>query len=544
MKVRLSLSWMIVSLALLAPIAQGAETATGNVAEVAAGTDAGSEPGVAAGAAAGTADVAAAGNTTDAVIGTAADSAPGADARPVAGAEGAAAAHLPEPLAPSGLQDRVTDEEDESQEPKATKSDVEAVHGEVEVLRDQWQRSLDRAFPYTVVQSNRPLIISGTGQLRYNQTLNSDQNAPSGFTIPFFSLAFTGNLRKDYLEGKNVDYSLGIQTTGTSTISITDAWLSYQLLNSLDKEGPRLSIAGGQQKKNFGNEATATEAFKPTIKVAQFASNLNLDERDLGLVLAGDLLPALDYGYNYRVPLVQYWLAAFNGTGPNTSDNNSQKDFLGRIQFNAPVHYDHPLRGLSLGLSGYRGRKSYTATNTTTTTATFNTNATPPVATTLTTSSSTASITSKGDKNRWGADLAYVNTPVGFTLEWVRGEDLSPVNGTVRNGVATTRVGFNKVIEEGYTFTLFYNFGEQFVNSAKQQDRYDDFYPLTYQPFVRFDRWVPNTSNYGTHTDITTLGFNWFFAQTTKLQFNYNIRTEHPVDKNNDEFLVQFQFGF
>jgi len=499
MKVKSSLSWLVIVLALSVPAAYGAEAPTDSAAVVPVEAPA-----------------------VDPV-----SEAPAADA--------------------GGLQERVVDEvspAEENREPNAKKSDIEAVHTEVETLRDQWQQSLSRAYPYTVVQANRPLIISGVGQLRYDHTFNQIANTPDSFTIPFFSLNFAGNLRKDYLEGKNVDYQLGIQTTGTSAISITDAWLSYQIFNSLDSTGPRLSITAGQQKKYFGIEATATEAFLPTIKLAQFAANLGLSTRDLGLVLAGDVLPNVDFGYNYRVPLLQYWLGGINGNGANTSDNNNNKDIFGRIQINAPVNYDHPLRGLSLGVSGYNGWDTKTATNTKTTTATFNTTATPAVPTTLTTATTTASIGQNGKKERYGADLAYVNTPVGFTLEYVHGRDEVATNGTVTNGVVKTPYGFREVNEEAYTFTLFYNFGDQFVTAAKNQDRYDDFYPVTYQPFFRFDRWVPDTSHYGTHSDIYTAGFNWFFAQTTKLQLNYNYKAENGTSPRTNEFLAQFQFGF
>jgi hypothetical protein len=316
--------------------------------------------------------------------------------------------------------------------------------------------------------------------------------------------------------------------------------LRYQIFNSLDKEGPRLSISAGQQKKFFGNEATATEAFKPTIQSAQFASKLGLDPRDIGLVLAGDLLPANDYGYNYRVPAVQYWLGVINGSGPNTVEFNNEKDLFARIQLNAPVHYDHILRGLSLGISGYKGWNSAAATTTTTNTVVNGTGQTVS-------SSSTATLNKKGIKQRWGTDLAYVNTPIGFTLEYVRAKDLAVSNGTVKNGVRSQTAGFKTIDEEGYTFTLFYNFGDQFVNAAKAQDRYDDYYPLTYQPFVRFDRWVADTDSSGVRTDIWTVGFNWFFAQTTKLQLNYNITRDYKGGgnvTNIDAFLAQFQFGF
>ena len=101
------------------------------------------------------------------------------------------------------LQQRGLDEsEDESKEPKATKSEVEAVRDEIQVLRDQWQRSLDLGFPTTVVQSNRPLLISGTGQLRYthNKLFLHDDPLPANtfnaVNIPFFAINFAGNLRK------------------------------------------------------------------------------------------------------------------------------------------------------------------------------------------------------------------------------------------------------------------------------------------------------------------------------------------------------------
>jgi phosphate-selective porin len=61
---------------------------------------------------------------------------------------------------------------------------------------------------------------------------------------------------------------------------------------------------------------------------------------------------------------------------------------------------------------------------------------------------------------------------------------------------------------------------------------------------VRFDRWDPNKSISGDQKDIYTFGLNWFFAETTKLQFNYNLKKEESNEVDNNEFLVQFQYGF
>jgi phosphate-selective porin len=434
--------------------------------------------------------------------------------------------------------------------PPATQTDIQGVREEIQLLRDQWQRGIDR----TVVSTKRLLTITGTGTLKYNKPNPFLDDNPSGveaFSTPSFILNFTGNLYKDYVEGKDLNYSLGLSTTDKGAISITNANLTYNIINTLDKEGPRLSITGGQQKKFFGIEATASEEFKPTVSGAQFATKLGLDARDIGFVIAGDFLPENDYAYSYRVPAVQYYLGFVNGTGANAAESNNSKDIFARLQFNAPVNYDHILRGLSLGASYLRGRTNYTATNTTTNTSTFNTNTTPLINTTVTTSTKTDTINKGGDKERWGVDLAYVNTPIGFTLEYAHGTDLIPANGTIttKNGATTKTVpyGFKKTDQEGYTFTLFYNFGDQFVNSIKTQERWDDYYPLTYQPFVRFDRWVPDTDTRKIRTDIWTVGFNWFFAATTKFQVNYNITRDYKSDGgeyNNDAFLAQFQFGF
>ncbi|GAM10294.1 hypothetical protein OR1_02582 [Geobacter sp. OR-1] len=331
--------------------------------------------------------------------------------------------------------------------PPATQTDIQGVREEIQLLRDQWQKGIDR----TVVSTKRLLTISGTGTLKYAKTnpfLKDNASGVDSFSTPSFGLTFSGNLYKDYVEGKDLNYSLGFLTTDKNAISITNANLTYNILNTLDKEGPRLSITGGQQKKFFGIEATASEEFKPTVAGAQFATKLGLDARDIGFVLAGDFWPENDFGYSYRVPAVQYWLGLINGTGANAAENNNSKDVFARVQLNAPVNYDHILRGLSFGASYLRGRTNYTATKTTTNTSTVNTNTTPAINTTITTSTKTDTFTQTGDKERWGVDLAYVNTPIGFTLEYAHGTDLIPTNGSVttKNGATTKTVpyGFKK----------------------------------------------------------------------------------------------------
>lgn len=427
------------------------------------------------------------------------------------------------------------------QDEPVNQTDLQGIRSEIETLRDQWQRTLDKK----TAQTSRSLKFAGTVQTRYTQPDNGN-GAKSSFDVPALILSFKGNLKRDYEEGKNVDYSFSVNRNSDFSIKPLDAWISYSILPSNDLEKPYLYITVGQQKKPISAESLATEEFKPTIRGAQFASALKLDERDIGVVIKGDLFPHVDYGFKYRAAALEYSLGVINGTGPNKVDDNNYKDIVGRIVLNAPVDYNHILRGLSLGASYYWGTATPTANRITTTKSNFTpSSGGAPVA--ITTSTTTTPFTQRGDRNRWGVDLSYVNTPIGFTLEYVRGKDASLTDEKINitNGTTTrTASKFRHLQSEGYTFTLFYNFGEQFVKAFKNQDRYDDWYPLTYQPFIRFDRFDPDLDTPSNRTDIWTIGFNWFFAETTKLQLNYNIKTGQTTTHQVNEFLAQFQYGF
>ncbi|MDD5465151.1 MAG: porin [Candidatus Omnitrophica bacterium] len=400
-----------------------------------------------------------------------------------------------------------------AQKETVTQVDLQGVRTEVETLRDQWQRTLDKK----TAQTTRSLTFGGTVATRYTQT--RDETTKSGFSLSSLILSFKGNLRRDYELGRNLDYafSLSSDTTDNYRVKPLDAYLTYSPLPSLDLEKPRLTLALGQQKKPFGRDPQTTEEYKPTLRSAQFDTNLGLGTRDIGFIAKGDLFPIVDYGFNYRAPLFEYAVGVINGAGPNTTDNNNQKDFVGRIGINAPVEYNSIFRGLSAGISGWTGQKS------------------------LSLGSGATAITRRGHKNRWGYDLAYNRTPIGVTAEYAQGTDAT-LSGSVANPV------LGAVKSDGYAATVFYNFGQQFVKGFKGQNRYDDWYPLTYQPFVRFDSWDPNTHLGNDRINVTTLGFNWFFAETTKLQFNYNIVKKQDKSGSNgsgyNEFLAQFQYGF
>jgi hypothetical protein len=365
-------------------------------------------------------------------------------------------------------------------------------------------------------------------------------------------------LKKDYDDWRNLDYVLSLggaspAPAGASWPQLLDAYLNYNILPANQSDSPRLAVSFGQQTKPFGLEASALDDKKPVINQAQFVAPLGFVARDVGLILKGDFFPANDFGYGYRVPLLEYSAGILNGNGFNQANGNSSPatgkdkfDTLGRIVLNpiawnigdGQINYNDWLRGLSIGASVYTGTSK------------------------LWNPTENLSAIKTGVKNRTGFDIAYVRTPFGFTYETIAGEDEVGVvtsnnsnNIVGRNpatGTPTYYSGSNKLKSYGSALTLFWTIGEQFVAGYRNQSRNDDWWPVSWEPFIRLDNWNPNTEDKENNIEIQTLGLNIFFAETTKFQINHNVKNYYgapDADGDRDkektaENIAQFQFGF
>jgi hypothetical protein len=260
---------------------------------------------------------------------------------------------------------------------------------------------------------------------------------------------------------------------------------------------------------------------------------LGVGARQIGVIVRGDYNPYVDYGFNYRAPLIEYAVGVVNGSGPNQSDNNGRKDYLARVAVTAPVDYTSWLRELKIGASYQRGVKNILA--------------------------GTAATAIDGNSDRYGFDLYYNHLPFGASYEYATGRDSTFVTnaalGASTSNIAATNTGKkNQIKSVGQTLTLFYTWGEQWLKSSNGtgQGKYDDWWPKTYQPFFRIDRWDPNTANAAASganvtakTEIDTIGFNLFFAETTKLQVNVNnYKYSNAATPKYRDLIVQFQYGF
>jgi hypothetical protein len=438
----------------------------------------------------------------------------------------------------------------------ATKADIQGVRADFENYKYETARNFERKVPSVI----RNTTIGGTVQARAswaNPAANAGQQVNGGtgsnttaaatprhtsFDIPSVTLSFAGNLYRDYNEGKNLTYQLGFSTAtnfGNSTaqtnlgsaspngsqVNLTNANLAYSFFpTNGGLEDPKGTLTFGQQLVPFGLEAQANEEIRPVINSAQFTAALSgINTRQIGLIYRGDAFVNVDYTNNYRSTLFEYAFGVVNGSGPNKSDNNGRKDWLARAAFTLPADYNSWLRELKIGASYYRGYNNL---------------------------STGTSVNQVVRGNRTGFDVNYTHLPFSIAYEFAQGlDDVATAGTTLGPGSPlTTKKARGQYINVGYTW------GEQFLASEKSLAKYDDYWPKSYQAFLRLDKYDADVTAgvRGDETFISTLGLNAFFAETTKLQFNYlRIRNDQPTTgytsmrpQKGQGVQVQFQYGF
>lgn len=398
--------------------------------------------------------------------------------------------------------------------------DIQGITSDLENFKFQWQRERDI---HTAV-TTRGIRVGGTIQARFGWQDVETSNATvwqrkSSFDIGAALITFTGSLYKDYAEGRNLDFALRFgaspqQATNNSFLNLLDANVIYSPVPTIDREDPQLTITLGQQLLPFGLEVPATEELKPVIRNALFTTRLNLARRDVGLIVRGDLFPMVDFGYNYRVPIVQYSLGLVNGAGPNIVDDNNVRDVIGRVAFTVPSDFHSWLRQITLGGTAYFGSQNVFL------------NDGPP-----------RTLIGRGTKRRLGIDFYYNHWPFGVTYEFIHGTDAAAL------GADVSAPGLRDIDSDAHTATFFLSFGEQFVSGFRNQGRYDDWWPKTYQPFLRYDRFDPNKDQTNDAITVVTLGLNLFVAETTKFQLNLNWQDDERTEVTR-EILAQAQVGF
>lgn len=400
----------------------------------------------------------------------------------------------------------------------ATHEDLNGFRADLE----NYKYEQNRQYETTTARTKRGTTLGGTIATRaawQNPGTSSGANQPTdsaktSFNIPLVLLNLNGSLYRDYAEGRNLDYRVqwsyaqNSPANNGSQFNLLDAYLFYSFNPTLTGlEEDKLTLTFGQQQIPFGLEAQVGEELRPVINSAQFLSGLGVGARQIGLILRGDAYSYVDYGFNYRAPLVEYAIGVVNGNGPNKRDDNSDKHYILRLASTLPVDYQSIFRELKIGVSLYEGEQNQVLRE-----------------------GLVDRVIGQGKARVQGFDVYYNHNPIGVTYELAKSE-IDTISGEVES--------------EGQYVTLYYTFGEQWIRSIRGQAKFDDWWPKSYQLFYRWDEFDPNLAAADDRITIHTAGINVFFAETTKFQFNLGENRYESSLRDNEKFVIaQFQFGF
>ncbi len=246
---------------------------------------------------------------------------------------------------------------------------------------------------------------------------------------------------------------------------------------------PFANLTVGQFKQPFGLELSTPCQSLHTIDRSLVVNELASPFRDLGLMLYGG------YSFGERDFNIIDWKIAFtNGKGMNQVDNNRFKDITARLVIS-------PLDFIHIGGSFKKGKVLGNGID--------------------------------NDLMRYGADISI--EAFNFTVqgEYIAGQDDGFKLEGGGCGEDPTIVPADGTFKKSGFFAMVL---------------YDT--PWNFQPVVKYQSYDPDTDVDENMKNSYTFGFNYFFNDWTRLQFNYVMNDFAGVDKPNDIVQVQMQVKF
>jgi hypothetical protein len=164
------------------------------------------------------------------------------------------------------------------------------------------------------------LRLSGYLQGGFRWDENTDP--ATTFYLHRARLSLTGDAAND-----KIDYRLQVDMAGSP--KICDLYIRYKPLKQLNVELGQFKIPFSYENENCG--PTTVEFIEYSYLTTYLVRNNAMYDgiaatgRDIGLQLYGGFIER--EGYN----IINYNVGIYNGAGINTKDNNSSKDFVGRV---------------------------------------------------------------------------------------------------------------------------------------------------------------------------------------------------------------------
>jgi phosphate-selective porin OprO and OprP len=248
-------------------------------------------------------------------------------------------------------------------------SEADSIRAEF-AIKQQDAKEKQKSFNIT---GKRAVQISGYTQVRFQSF--QEAGKPDGMDIRRARLDFRGPITPTW------DYRLQLEFA--TAPKILDATITF-------KPYDYLKVQAGQFKVPFSLENLAQSNLLETIDRSQVVEALvargkdvigNHNGRDVGLEVFGSALKLKEKF------VIDYFIAALNGAGINSVENNEPKDFAGRLVL-------HPITGLDIGGSTYIG---YDRIGTTT--------------------------LKNQIRNRFGGELSYTWKNLSVKGEYIEGQD-------------------------------------------------------------------------------------------------------------------------
>ncbi len=164
------------------------------------------------------------------------------------------------------------------------------------------------------------------GHKEDRSTTSSGKKDYDTFKVSDDSLDIEGEIADDWNYG--ISLTMSEQDNGSN---LRDIWFQYT--------GLPFAITAGQFDVPFREG-------QDTIEESEVVDSIT-PERDIGVAISGDVLDEK----------ITYALGVFNGNGINTSDDNDQKDIIGRVVVSPFKDSGGILDGLSIGVSAQGGRQ-------------------------------------------------------------------------------------------------------------------------------------------------------------------------------------------
>ncbi|WP_167604706.1 porin [Maribellus sediminis] len=245
---------------------------------------------------------------------------------------------------------------------------------------------------------------------------------------------------------------------------------------------PFLKVSMGSFKSPFGQELSTPCNALYTINRSKFVNELTAPDRDMGLMLLGGA----------DTTLFQYSVAYMNGTGLLVADKDKYKDLVGRLIV-------HPIDWFQFAGS-FRLGKSV---------------------------SSDETVEDADERKRFGADFQIEK--FGFLVQgeyiWAEDKGSYLVGGGCGGDPELVQ---GSVKRQGLSIMALYNT------------------PWNLQPVIKYENYDDDIDfdGYNNYEHVTTIGFNYFFNEWTRLQVNYEYKAEWAGEVDNDMLMVQLQVKF